>query len=450
VNFLSLWSLSWKATLYKRILALFVFIVVVGFNSDALAIDSTSSSVKPIQKLDKSGDLTLTVQASRPTLSAGSGFGLTADIKNVSSSRIELSSRNTVLMLPPELEGLGTQGATAFFALFPTDTVDTNAEAYDRHLTLEPGDEYTVAWSWDQDPPNNPTQHGIDVMGHHLSLPMWVAKIDDTIASELQFLFFPPGDYKVNMVIRYHIMDQPADTLQTAIQSVLVHVAAPQSVIIFGAMIGGILGYVISRIYSRTALTVSGLIGAPLLSAIITILLARIGETQFLVRVSVSDFWGAIAIGFIASFTGVRILNSFVPAEKAAAQETGDPELKTPAVKRTVATGQPKVANEISRSAFVAPADSMTQTKDTMMKRRPNIQEVESRAYSISEGRRKNGAAGDALSDWVRAEKELKDELRADSTVESRQKRAQRVPFLQRILGRSQQAQDGKLRNKIG
>jgi hypothetical protein len=436
LNFPSLGALSWKATLYKLIPALFVSIVFGGFNPDAWATDSTSSSVKPIQKLDKSGDLTLTVQASRPTLSAGSGFGLTADIKNVSSSRIELSSRNTILMLPPELEGLGTQGATAFIAFFPTDTVDTN-EAFDRHLTLEPGDEYTVEWSWDQDRPNNPTHHGINVLGHNISLPMWVAKIDYTIASELQFLFFPPGDYKVNMVIRYHIMDQPADTLQTAIQSVLVHVAAPQSVIIFGAMIGGILGYVISRIYSKTGLSVSGLIGASLLSAIITILLARIGETQFLVRVSVSDFWGAIAIGFIASFTGVRILNSFVPAEKAAAQEGGEPELKTPAAKLTVATGQPKVANEISRSPIVAPVDSRNKTKDTMMKRRPNIQEIESRAYSISEGRKKNGAAGDALSDWVQAEKELKEQLRADSTVESRQRRAQRVPFLERILGRS-------------
>jgi hypothetical protein len=72
-----------------------------------------------------------------------------------------------------------------------------------------------------------------------------------------------------------------------------------------------------------------------------------------------------------------------------------------------------------------------------MMKRRPNIQEIESRAYSISEGRKKNGAAGDALSEWVQAEKELKEQLRADSTVESRQRRAQRVPFHERILGRS-------------
>ena len=48
-----------------------------------------------------------------------------------------------------------------------------------------------------------------------------------------------------------------------------------------------------------------------MLSSIVTILLARLSETQFLVRVNVADLWGAIAIGFIASASGTAILQKY-------------------------------------------------------------------------------------------------------------------------------------------
>ena len=58
------------------------------------------------------------------------------------------------------------------------------------------------------------------------------------------------------------------------------------------------------------------LIGSVLISVMITILLSRIEETQFFIKVSVSDFWGSIAIGFLANYGGWPLLKQIVPVSK--------------------------------------------------------------------------------------------------------------------------------------
>jgi hypothetical protein len=52
------------------------------------------------------------------------------------------------------------------------------------------------------------------------------------------------------------------------------------------------------------------------LSVITTILLSRIAESQFLVRVTVNDVWGAIAVGFLANFAGYNVLAPYVRTKK--------------------------------------------------------------------------------------------------------------------------------------
>jgi hypothetical protein len=49
--------------------------------------------------------------------------------------------------------------------------------------------------------------------------------------------------------------------------------------------------------------------------------------------------------------------------------------------------------------------------KPTASRRAPTYEQVQLRAYFISEQRRHRGTAGDEHTDWVRAEKELRDEL---------------------------------------
>jgi hypothetical protein len=55
-----------------------------------------------------------------------------------------------------------------------------------------------------------------------------------------------------------------------------------------------------------------GVLGAILLSAIVVILLSRISESQFLIRITVADFWGAVAMGFIANYAGAELLKKII------------------------------------------------------------------------------------------------------------------------------------------
>ncbi len=64
--------------------------------------------------------------------------------------------------------------------------------------------------------------------------------------------------------------------------------------------------------------------GGPLLSilvgVIVTIMLARLGETRFLVSIKINDLWGAIAMGLAAELIGIkliyRLVNSGIPARE--------------------------------------------------------------------------------------------------------------------------------------
>ena len=93
----------------------------------------------------------------------------------------------------------------------------------------------------------------------------------------------------------------------------------------------------------RIAMECAGLGGSVLLSAIITILLSRISETQFLIRITVADFWGAITVGFVANYLGTKFLDKIIGSETSNHQkppttsEEGD--LKTDEQRKDEAAG---------------------------------------------------------------------------------------------------------------
>src|SRR5260370_21362894 len=106
----------------------------------------------------------------------------------------------------------------------------------------------------------------------------------------MEVVICTPGGYKAAVNIRYHVDGDPPEVLRAVTQGAVVHVADPQSVILFGAALGGLLGYVITllflsdqsqaRITSRKSTLanllrfIAGAFGSILLSAIVTILLA--------------------------------------------------------------------------------------------------------------------------------------------------------------------------------
>jgi hypothetical protein len=358
---------------------------------NVLAVDASASFVRPIQTTEKPGNLILTIEASRPQLYAGSGFGLTAQIKNASGKPVVLEPTKTILSMPPELQGPRSRWDTAYYAFFPTETWSTEnakpAEAYRAVLVLLPDDTYAVKWAWDaRQQTIKSSKSGEDSRGFQSSnILEAISSVLETVYSELQFMFFPPGDYKVDVVVRYKAQEDPPDKYQAVVQSAIVHVNAPQTVILVAAAIGGLLGHVISRIFLRGdgrlngnarlagfAGWFGGAAGSMLLAVIVTILLARISESQFLFRVSVNDFWGAIAIGFIASVTGIRILQNVLP------------------------------------SGGVEPRATSDKANDRVPIPQPTFEQIRQRAYAISERRRKSGDPGNETTDWLQAESELK------------------------------------------
>jgi hypothetical protein len=265
----------------------------------------------------------LKVETSRPRQTAGTGLGVTADIKNVSNSKIYLHEKRITMTLPPELEG-PFQGIRGLWAFFPS-VWNEPYERYENVIALQPGDTYKVFWA------KKPVRHGKQEASE--TPANFLKNVIDIIRSELNFIFFTPGEYKISVLAHYWTdANLPEDDYRIVSESITVQVGAPQSVILLGAALGGLIAYLIlphgrrrligtvdtalkgkSILIKRISKEGVGILGAVLLSAMVTILLSRISETQFVIRVTVNDFWGAIAIGFVANYAGTKILDKIIP-----------------------------------------------------------------------------------------------------------------------------------------
>lgn len=236
------------------------------------------------------------VETFRKQIVPGDTVGVVADITNSSSAPVYLRQQDVQLFFALEVERTGstTDG------WFPTE----NREK-DPVLCLRPGETYRVPF------PPAPTSW---------DFKRW-----------FQFINFVPGTYPITVEAKY--WDQAnfnGGNYHTAVVAKTAEYSAPQSIILVGAILGGLIFTGLSMVRSEQS-ALSGvsvgalnaavtygkiaatLIGSVLLSVIITILLSRIEQTQFFVKVSVSDFWGAIAVGFLANYGGWALLDKMVP-----------------------------------------------------------------------------------------------------------------------------------------
>jgi len=135
-----------------------------------------------------------------------------------------------------------------------------------------------------------------------------------------------PADYTMHVVCAYWTSLSDAEkqlpNYSTQVAELTVPFVAPLPTILGGAAVGGLLAFLllpnlwlpVRRKFSehhwleRTFIVVRGFALSSLLSVVVTILLSRVSDSQFLVRVSVQDFWGAVAIGFIAAASGTGVL----------------------------------------------------------------------------------------------------------------------------------------------
>lgn len=325
--------------------------------------------------------LEIRIDTSRPQPYVGSGLGITAEFKNTSKKAVlYLSSETTTLTAPPELEGPLEQmrGREAYF---PTenDQLRTQAEAKKARsatlISIQPGRTYRAVWVLDKKADElydaaYRAQAAADALAAQRAAsaaepdrpqappdaePAWwqfgarikQSRLWQQVSAEARYLFFVPGEYRMLVQAKVGVDGPPqleGHRYFTVSETATVKMAAPQTVIMLGAMLGGLVSVFLfpqSRPKSvilayrhggfgpaleSTFRLLYSVAGACLLSAIVTVMLARLSESQFLVKISVNDFWGAVVVGFIAQYAGVSILDKLVPGRaKARKEEAGAP-----------------------------------------------------------------------------------------------------------------------------
>lgn len=243
----------------------------------------------------------ITLNTSRRQVTAGSGFAIVAEIRNKSDQAVYLHPKYLTLIPPPEINTIGSY----WYAEMPPDLDEPldpkgATDNYEKVIYLAPGSKTSAYWvGYGQREKENSR--------------WWKPRF-------LSLVSFAPGEYNMKVVGSYWTDPEDARQKKRNYRSesaeVKVLLAAPQSVILLGAIVGGLIAYFLLpniRLHPQE-IDLTGLVTAILLSSIVTILLARLSETQFLIRVTINDFWGAIAIGFIASAWGTSIIQRFIPS----------------------------------------------------------------------------------------------------------------------------------------
>ncbi len=255
------------------------------------------------------------VQSSGSQLAPGAAVGVMADISNVSHAPVFLRTDDVQLILPPEAEQVG-EGVWTTSSSFPTEFSTPTGEQ--QFISLKPNETYRVFW--------------YRKMGQGPEFPRGLFQ-------RIRFIGFTPGEYPITVEAKY--WDQKnfkGDDYHTAVQSKNVLFAAPQWVILLGAALGGLIFTALTMLRAEQTGGSAGvegflsmaktlgkivvaLFGSILLSVIVTILLSRVSETQFFIKVSVSDIWGAIAVGFLANYGGWALLDRMTKGTPSAADK---------------------------------------------------------------------------------------------------------------------------------
>ncbi len=248
----------------------------------------------------KRAQLEVTLRATRAQVTAGSGFGIVADLVNKSDREIFLAPKYVNIYLPPELD---PEAPRPWWANIRGVENPDSKNFYETITRLGPGDRTTAVWSGAASP-DSQDSWGVSVR-HYLNP-----------------LFLAPSEYAIKAVV-LHWPDEASavrksNNYSSESAEIKVLVIAPLWVTIAGAILGGLVAYfLLPRARLRSdRIEKFGILTAVLLSLIVTVLIARISDSQNFIRVSINDFWGAIAIGFIANWGGIEVLRKYLPAQR--------------------------------------------------------------------------------------------------------------------------------------
>lgn len=244
--------------------------------------------------------LEVKIEASRSRPSAGTSISVLVRVRNISSTVLFLDKKNSILVFPTELS-VDEHAIGRTFVYFGDDEKENL-------YRLNPGDDIRMSVST----PDSPESQGSDEKSSQRAAQAIIAPALLFARSIGRFLSFSPGDFKVTAMLIYTTEANNPNRTHIKSEDLTVNVSAPQSVILLGAALGGILAYLLlpqtggPRPWYRHLYATAS---SALLGITVTILLSRISETQFFIRITITDFWGAIAMGFIAGYGGRAVLD---------------------------------------------------------------------------------------------------------------------------------------------
>lgn len=285
---------------WKLPLALLITLVTL----TAAEPDKTPAPKAPVVEPPGNRLLDITVTTSRKRPAAGSDLEVLLHIKNISATTLFLDKKTSTLIYPSELTAGGKNGRN--FTFF-------DGQSKGQFYALQPNDE-TIMFASTEDS----------------SRANWW---DDTVGAFSRYLSFTPSDYQLAAVVYYSSNPDEGDW-HIMTRDITLPIGAPQWVVLFGAGLGGLCAYILFLRHqpvaappmqgTRNALRETGsALSSVLFALVATILLSRISETQFFVRVTIEDLWGALAVGFVSSYMGRGILDrlmSVPPARPARTQ----------------------------------------------------------------------------------------------------------------------------------
>ncbi len=260
-------------------------------------------------------DVELNVSREKPVV--GELWTVVGRVWNRSGIPVWITNTSSNLNVPPEIWGSTSRGGS-IGAFFPTLQSGEGTEV----VRIEPGKDYLVTWKVDT---WRSQESGEDVSG-------WLAVMSKINVTLRDFLFYKPGNYAFGAIV--HIWPAPPQLNNgtivnpgesfTVTRTQEVFVDGSPWVLILGAIIGGLIAFFLRLLYTlRTSdlrtrggirYIVLGTSLAILLCSIGTVLASRVANADFLVKVVIQDFWGAIATGFILQWAGLSYFGSRLEA----------------------------------------------------------------------------------------------------------------------------------------
>jgi len=281
--------------------ALMVLLILLVVMMCGGATGQNVAPAKTAQLVALPDEIKLTLEPSRGQIASDTSFALNALIENTSAHPIFLSPTSLTLTIPPEVDPApDVAPGSQWYATLPATGGEDKTGSV---LALQPGSRTLAVFSMQKN-------------------PKWWQRLATSIR-------LVPGDYSVHAVCAYWNTAKDAEAgaanYSMLVAEQKVPFVSPPLAVFCGAALGGLLAFLLlpslwlpvtkefkdHKSIAKVGIFLRGLLVSSLLSIVITILLSRVSESQFLVRVSVEDFIGAVAIGFIAGASGTGVLQRF-------------------------------------------------------------------------------------------------------------------------------------------